>query len=107
MVALVSATTEERRPILAMDGDLILVAWEDRRAVNSHIAYRRSTNGGEDYEPLSFLVSAPTDEIEPACDISGQLVACVWSDLRHGKPFPFARDSTDGGGNFSTLKRLE
>ena len=103
-----SATTEERNPVLAMDGDLLLIAWEDRRALtNSHIAYRRSTNGGVSYEPLQFLVSAPTDEVEPACDISGSSVACVWSDLRSGQPVPYARESTDGGVVWSPLRRLD
>ncbi len=108
LFVVVSAPTDERNPILAMDGDLLLIAWEDRRAGNnSHIAYRRSHDGGDNYEPVAFLVSAPTDEVEPACAILGNLVACIWSDTRTGQFRPMARESTDGGVVWSPLRPLD
>ncbi|MFQ5745344.1 MAG: hypothetical protein ACE5HV_17450, partial [Acidobacteriota bacterium] len=64
----------------------------------------RSTDGGASYGALKFLVSAPTDELAPACDLSGTLAVCIWSDTRSGEPLPTARESLDAGLTWSGLK---
>ncbi len=105
--AVVSSLTEEIRPVLAMEGSEVLVAWEDYRAGNSHVGYKLSTNSGASYGPLAFVVSAPTDEFDPVCDLAGGLAACVWSDTRTGQPEARARESLDGGVTWGPMRRLD
>jgi hypothetical protein len=78
------------------------VAWEDARNGNPDIAYRRSSNGGASFAPLTFLVQAPSDDTRPALAMSGGVALVAWEDTRNKNKDIAYRRSSDGGVSWST-----
>jgi hypothetical protein len=104
---MVRAPTDDVQPNLRVSGQAALLTWVDTRNVNQSISYRRSGDAGLSFGATARLVSAPTDEFEPACDLLGDLGACAWSDSRTGAPLPKARQSVDGGAVWQALFDLD
>jgi hypothetical protein len=100
---LVGASTEERSPAVACDGDTVLVLWEDHRNGTGDIAYRRSTDGGAVFGALQFLVQGPNEETQPELVMSGSTAIALWVDTRRGNKDLGFRRSTDGGATWSTF----
>jgi len=102
---LLRASTDDSQLILRVDGLNGLLSWVDNRSGNRNVSYRHSADGGATWGSALRLVAASTDESQPACDLSGDLASCVWTDTRSGDPSPHARDSIDGGASW--LARFE
>jgi hypothetical protein len=88
---------EETRPSVALSGDVALVVWEDSRLGNRDLALRHSPDGGVTWGLATRLVSSPSDESLPTCDVSTGLASCSWIDSRTGELSPHARESLDAG----------
>jgi hypothetical protein len=88
---------EDTDSAIRLDGADALVSWVDRRSGDQNISLRRSSNAGVGWEPVTRLVSAPTDEASPECDVNAGVAACVWADARSGVLVPYARHSLDSG----------
>ena len=104
---MVRAATDDLQPGLSVSGDTALLVWVDTRDTNRNISYRLSGNAGVDWGNTARLVSAPTDEFEPACDLLEMKGACAWSDTRTGAPLPKARQTVDGGNSWEALFDLD
>jgi hypothetical protein len=104
---MVRAATDDLQPDLSISGDTALLTWVDTRSANRNISYRLSSNAGVNWGSTARLVSAPTDEFEPACDLLGMLGACAWSDTRTGAPLPMARQTVSSGNPWEALFDLD
>ena len=102
---LVRAPSDDSQPTIGSDGSNGLLTWVDERSGNKSISFRHSGDGGASFGATARLVSAPTDEYGPACDVEGTSAACVWMDTRTGDPEPHARESLNGG--LTWLTRFE
>jgi len=102
---LVRAPSDDSEPSMECSGLNCVLTWVDERSGNKNISFRHSADGGATWGATKRLVAAPTDELSPACDLEGDLAACVWVDTRTGEPKPHARHSLDGG--MTWLPRFE
>jgi hypothetical protein len=105
-ITLVGAATDELSPAVACAGDDVIVMWEDYRSGNSDLAYRRSSDGGDSFLGLQFLVQGPSQETNPALVMSGDVALVVWEDDRNGKQDLAARRSGDRGATWGNLTFL-
>ena len=96
---------------LAVSGNVYAV-WEDNTGLtgsNSDIFYKRSTDGGANFEnPVKNLSNSPTNSsVDPLIIASGTNVYVLWNDgvTADADDIFFAR-STDSGANFSSPANL-
>jgi hypothetical protein len=105
-------TTAQGRPDIAIDSnDVIHIVWEDRRRVdNFDIYYANSTNRG-----FSFSINKKVNDVDVAArDPSIAVddkdnIHVAWCDYRNTGvtgPDIYYANSTDGGINFSSNKRV-
>lgn len=94
----------------------IYVAWEDDRAAGRDLFFAYSDNEGQTWTSAVQLNTNPTNGNFPVeswdIDAIGNNVVVAWSDNRNGSQTTvrrdiFARQSTNGGVNFSTDARLD
>ena len=100
---LVRAATEETKPVLGLSGGVALVAWEDTRRGNKDLGFRRSTDGGLNWDTFVFLVRSPFDDSEPDLAHDGDLALLSWVDHRHGGQDIAYRRSTNAGLSWAGL----
>jgi len=103
---LVRSDFDDTDPVAGIDGTAALLAWVDTRFGNQDIAYRRSADAGANWQPLTFLVKAPTVEKSPTQVVDGTTMMIAWSDLRSGNQDLAYRRSTDSGVSFGGLTFL-
>jgi hypothetical protein len=104
---LVRAPSDDTQPVVRVSGSDGLLAWVDERSGNRSISFRRSGDGGATWGATARLVSAPTDEFDPGCDLEVGLAVCGWTDERTGLPVPNKRDSLNGGLTWSARQELD
>ncbi|MCX6162061.1 MAG: exo-alpha-sialidase [Ignavibacteriae bacterium] len=96
-------------PAIAVSGSYIHVVWYDRRDGNSEEYYRRSTDGGITWDPVTRLTNKPAGSAHCSIAASGLNVHIVWYDYRVGL-YGFAeiyyKRSVDGGTTWSEDLRL-
>ena len=85
------------RSIAADDAGRVHVVWYDKRDGNSQIYYKRSTDGGDTWEPDVRLSYDPALREHPAIAASGNHVYVVWHDTRNDGLDIFFKFSADGG----------
>lgn len=90
-------STNFARGIAADDRGRVHVVWYDKRDGNSQVYYKRSTNGGESWEPDVRLSQDPAWREHPAIAVSGNHVYVVWHDARNDGLDVFFKSSSDGG----------
>jgi hypothetical protein len=71
-------------PVLAVSGQVVHVVWEDTRDLNYEIYYKRSTDGGTDWDPDVRLTYDTAYSLYPCVCVSGSSVHAVWTDERDG-----------------------
>jgi hypothetical protein len=94
------------RPVAAVSGSNIHVAWNDNRDGNDEIYYKHSTDGGITWSVDKRLTIDPAISQYPTIAVSGAVVHVVWNDVRDGNYEIYYKNSTDGGVNWSADKRL-
>jgi len=103
---LVRGVLDELAPSVALDGDVALLAWVDRRHGSDDIAYRRSIDSGGSWLPLRFLARGPAAELSPSVALEGSLALVGWVDNRTGNSDLAFRRSTDAGSSFTEMSFL-
>jgi len=93
---------------VAVDSSGVLhVAWEDSTPGNYDILYKKSTDGGATWSTSRNLSANPAESSHPDV-VAGPSSAfhVVWEDTATGNSDIYYLRSTDGGGAWSTAKRL-
>ncbi len=95
-------------PSVSVSGQVVHVVWMDTRngSNNYEIYYKRSTDGGNNWEADTRLTNDPVHSVYPSVSVSGQVVHVVWNDLRDGNYEIYYKRSTDGGVNWGADTRL-
>ena len=91
---------------VAASGNFVHVVWYDNRNGSYEIYYKRSTDGGTNWEADVRLTNDPAASLAPAIAVSGQVIHVVWSDNRPGNYEIYYKRSTDAGVTWGTDIRL-
>ena len=96
---------------ITSSGDTVHVAWRDYRdGISGEIYYKRSTDGGLNWDPDIRISKNVFTSTAPSISVSGSVVIIVWSDKRDGisnnnYELYYSR-STDGGTSWGADTRL-
>ncbi len=71
-------------PSMAVSGSIVHVVWYDNRDGNEEIYYKRSTNGGVNWQSDVRLTNNTSNSSFPSVAVSGSVVHVVWYDNRDG-----------------------
>jgi hypothetical protein len=71
-------------PSVAVSGSVVHVVWYDSRDGNYEIYYKRSTDGGINWEADTRLTNYDGESDHPSVAVSGSVVHVVWRDKRDG-----------------------
>jgi hypothetical protein len=82
------------------------IVWQDNRDGNYEIYYKRSTDGGVNWEADTRLTNDPAVSSSPSVTVSGSVVHVVFYDIRDGNNETYYKRSTDGGVNWGADTRL-
>src|SRR5262245_58656665 len=83
---------------VAASGDLVHVVWYDFRDGNYEIYYKRSPDGGTNWEGDTRLTDNSAASYDPSVAVSDQVVHVVWFDHRNGLYADiYYKSSADGG----------
>ncbi len=105
---------DSRFPVIAASGDAVhIVWWDDRDDTryprngyppirpeddrNYEVYYKRSTDGGDTWDPDVRLTHDPAVSGEPTVEAAGDRVVVAWQDNRHGNYEIFLEISEDAG----------
>jgi hypothetical protein len=80
--------------------------WFDYRDSNYEIYYKRSTDGGTNWEADKRLTNDAAFSLYPSIAVSGSFVHVVWQEKRDGNDEIYYKNSNDGGVNWNIDKRL-
>jgi hypothetical protein len=80
--------------------------WDDNTSGNAEILYRRSTDGGANFEPTVNLSNNAVPSSLPDIAASGNNVYVVWDDGMAGSSEVLYRRSIDGGAVFDPAVNL-
>ena len=105
-IRLTNNTADSWYPSVAVTGSVVHVVWKDNREVYDKIYYKRSVDGGENWEVDSRLTNTTTMSIYPSVAVSGSFVHVVWYDNRDGNDEIYYKRSTDGGLSWGADIRL-
>ena len=108
------------RPVVAVSGRFVHVAWYDQYAAKQKpgwdwdIYYRRSTDSGAHWGPEVRMTDTPTHSRHPQIVATpGNRVCCIWEDGQTfdgvgmvGDPALYAAVSTDNGETWRKIERI-
>ncbi len=92
-----SSTSFNNARCVAADGDTVHVAWYDDRDGNNEIYYKRSTDGGLNWEADIQLTNNDANLELPSIAVLGSDVYIVWYDNRDLNKEIYFKRSTDAG----------
>jgi len=103
-----SSRTYCNKCITAGPNGLVQVAWDDHRAGNFEIYYKRSSDYGVTWSPDTRLTYAPIHSVRPSIASSGLVTHVVWEDDRLGNNNIeiYYKRSLDGGVSWYPDTRL-
>jgi len=93
-------------PKVQVSGNFVYVVWEDKSTGNGDILFKRSTDGGNNFEKTINLSNNNGESTVPQIAKSGSNVYVVWEDRSQGDREMFFRASTDNGAHFNPIKNL-
>ncbi len=94
-------------PSIAVLGSVVHVVWVDLRDGEDEIYYKRSTDGGNNWESDTALTN--DDNVTswlPSVLVSGSIVHVIWRDLRDGNREIYYKRSADEGISWDSDMRL-
>ena len=97
---------ESATPSIWVSGQFISLVWNEDRDGNWEIYYKRSINGGVNWETDTRLTNNTAVSGYPTLSVSGSIVNVVWHDNRESNFEIFYKRSTDMGLNWQQDVRL-
>ncbi len=91
---------------IAANGNMVHSVWYDTRDGNYEIYYKRSVNGGQNWEADTRLTVNVYTSYNPAIAISGSLIHVVWYDNRDGNYQLFYKRSFDNGATWEAERNI-
>jgi len=92
---------------IAASGDTVHVVWYDKSEGNWEVYYKRSTDGGFDWEPNTRIIESEAISAMPCISLSGPNLHLVWQDYRDGdRSEIYYQRSIDGGESWEGETRL-
>jgi hypothetical protein len=101
-----SVTSLNNARSVAASGTVVHVAWTDNRDGNEEIYYKRSVDGGLNWEADTRLTNNSANSADPSLWVTGSVVHVVWNDNRDGNYEIYYKFSADGGVSWGTDTRL-
>lgn len=93
-------------PSLAVVAETLHLVWEDRRyGYAPEVMYRRSTDGGESWQPEVRITDDSYYSRNPAVAAQGSLVHVAWANDTTGRELYYVR-SADNGVSWTNRRRL-
>ncbi len=89
-----------------VSGSNVHVIWGDFRDGNGEIYYKRSSNGGLNWENDVRLTNDGNASLHPSAAVSGSDIVVVWDDTRAGNYEIYFKRSTDNGTTWEADTRL-
>ncbi|MBK6965172.1 MAG: exo-alpha-sialidase [Bacteroidales bacterium] len=85
-------------PSIAVYGSFVHIAWIDTRDSDLELYYKRSTDGGSNWEQDKRILNNPGNAFHPAIALSGDFVHLVWYEhyLTSTWEIMYARSSDNG-----------
>ena len=83
-IRLTTAGGDSWQPAIAIWESLVHVVWQDNRTGDFEIYYKRSTDGGQNWDPDTRLTNKNADSDKPSIALSESVVHLVWQDFRDG-----------------------
>ncbi len=105
-VRLTSDAQSSNNPSLSVSGANVFLTWEDNRAGNYEIYFKRSSNSGIDWTSDMRLTVDAGASNNVSLSSSGLNVHCVWVDSRNGNNEIYYKNSNDAGVSWSADMRL-
>jgi hypothetical protein len=93
-------------PSVVISGNNVFVVWEDNTLGNNEILFRRSIDGGANFEPAVNLSNNAGSSLFASIAASGNNVYVVWADTTPGNSEIFFRRSANNGVNFDSAINL-
>ncbi len=93
-------------PSVAASRSFVHVVWNDNRDGNREIYYKRSPNGGLNWEEDVRLTNNVSLSWEPSIAVYGSFVHVAWHDNRNGNWEIYYKQSSDGGVSWGADTRL-
>jgi len=91
-------------PNISVSGSSVHIVWKDERDGNKEIYYKRSTDGGINWEADVRLTNATGQSEFPSVSISGSVLHVLWEDERDGNyEIYYKRNPT---GNLTEIKNI-
>ncbi|MBZ0203903.1 MAG: T9SS type A sorting domain-containing protein [Ignavibacteria bacterium] len=91
---------------ISVSGQFVHTVWMDDRDNNFEIYYKRSSDGGLNWEPVQRLtVDAAMSEL-PSIATNGSIIHVVWSDSRNGNSEIYYKRSTNSGTTWQADERI-
>jgi len=96
------STVEVSFPSVVTSGPNVHVVWQSDKDLNPEIYYRRSTNYGANWDPITRLTVNNGFSYYPSVGVSGDSVHVVWVDDRDGSLHPgiYYKRSTNSGASW-------
>jgi photosystem II stability/assembly factor-like uncharacterized protein len=102
----------QSKPRVAVSRNTVHVVWESHKYASgseSSILYRRSTDGGNTWDPAVRLADKSANKRDPDIAAFGDSVHVVWEDQRDSATTGsdiYLRSSDDGGATWKTEQQL-
>lgn len=93
-------------PTIAVYNSIIHLCWIDNRDGNYEIYYKRSIDGGINWETDTRLTNNSAESRCQSMAINGNYIHITWTDLRDGNPEVYYKKSVDSGISWGTDIRL-
>ncbi len=91
---------------IAASGDTVHVVWYDKSPGNFEIFYKRSTDGGLNWEQDTRITFDEARSVAPSISLSGPVVHIVWYEKHDDNSEIYYNRSVDGGESWEGALRL-
>ena len=100
-IQLTNLVSSKSLPSISASGSNIHIVWQDNRNSNAEIYYKRSTDGGSNWDADVRLTNNPAVSQDAVTKAEGTAVNVIWRDTRSGNYEIFYKRSTDNGNTWS------